>query len=169
MSLKRPDSNQYGAYYKNYIDLVEGDPIQYLRKQKENFPDFIKNNIDRLDFSYQEGKWTLKELMIHIIETEVIFANRALRISRGDQVELPGFDQDNYIKHNNYDHITPDQLISLFDSNRRMLLSLYDTFTPEQYEKTGTASGYPLSVGAVAFILAGHYIHHFNIIRERYL
>ena len=167
--IAHPGKEEYGAYYQGYIDKVVGNPIDVLSNQIDIYTDFIKDNSDRMDYSYADGKWSIRQSLIHLIDSEQIFAYRALRISRGDKTPLAGFDQDDYIRDNNFDHITPWDILEEFTSQRRATLSMIKKFTDEQMDQIGTASDTPTSVKALIYIMAGHAQHHIDLFNERYM
>ena len=164
-----PAAEEFGAYYQGYINKIEGNPIEVLSKQIDEYTDFIHENCDRMDYRYAEGKWSIRESLIHLIDTEQIFAYRALRISRGDKSPLAGFNQDDYIKNNNFDHITPWDILEEFTHQRRATLSMIKKFTDEQIGRIGVASETNTSVRALIYIMAGHAQHHIDLFNDRYL
>lgn len=168
-SLSLPTSEEFGAYYQGYIDKVKGDPIEVLSSQIDTYTDFINENKDRMDYRYAEGKWSIRESLIHLIDTEQIFAYRALRISRGDVTPLAGFNQDDYIRNNNFDHITPKDILEEFTFQRKATLSMIKKFTDEQIDRVGVASNTNTSVRALIYIMAGHAQHHIDLFNSRYL
>jgi len=164
-----PQEGEFGAYYNGYINKVKGNPLTLLNEQIDLYTDFIKENCDRMDYRYAEGKWSIRESLIHLIDTEQIFAYRALRISRGDKTPLAGFNQDDYIRDNNFDHITPWDILEEFTYQRRATLSMIKKFTAQQIEHIGIASENDTSVRALIYIMAGHAQHHLDLFNERYL
>ena len=164
-----PAAEEFGAYYQGYINKIEGNPIEVLSKQIDEYTDFIHENCERMDYRYAEGKWSIRESLIHLIDTEQIFAYRALRISRGDKSPLAGFNQDDYIKNNNFDHITPWDILEEFTHQRRATLSMIKKFTDEQIGRIGVASETNTSVRALIYIMAGHAQHHIDLFNDRYL
>lgn len=164
-----PKTEEFGAYYQGYINKVVGNPIEVLTLQLDQYTDFIKENCDRMDYRYAEGKWTIRESLIHLIDSEQIFAYRALRISRGDKSPLAGFNQDDYVNNNNFDHITPWDILEEFTYQRRATISMIKKFTDEQIERVGIASDTKTSVRALIYIMAGHAQHHIDLFNERYL
>ncbi len=164
-----PQEGEYGAYYQGYINKVKGNPLKVLADQLDIYTDFINENSDRMDYRYEEGKWTIRESLIHLIDSEQIFAYRALRISRGDKTPLAGFNQDDYIWDNNYDHITPWDILEEFTNQRRATLSMIKKFSDKQMNQVGVASDTPTSVRALIYIIAGHAQHHIDLFKERYM
>lgn len=167
--ISKPEAGEFGAYYSGYINKVNGDPITVLNEQIEDYSDFIKENSDRMDYSYADGKWSIRESLIHLIDSEQIFAYRALRISRGDKTPLAGYNQDDYIRDNDFSHITPWDILEEFTHQRRATLSMIKKFTDDQVSYVGVASETDTSVRALVYIMAGHAQHHLDIFKERYL
>jgi hypothetical protein len=118
---------------------------------------------------YADGKWTLKEMIGHMIETERVFAYRALSISRGDKTELPGMDQDKWMKDSNYNSRSVANLCNEYLAVRTSTIHLFQNMTKEMINASGIASGVEFSVRALAFIIVGHELHHLEIIRENYM
>lgn len=167
--IAKPQPGEFGDYYYGYVNKIEGNPISVLNDQIELYTDFIKQNSDRMDYSYAEGKWSIRESLIHLIDTEQIFAYRALRISRGDKTPLAGFNQDDYIRDNDFSHITPWDILEELTYQRRATLSMINKFTEEQIGQIGVASETETSVRALIYIMAGHAQHHLDLFNERYL
>lgn len=167
-ALKKHD---YNPYYGTYIEaLGEVDLLATLKKQRKNFPKFIGSiPKDKLHYAYADGKWTIAEVLIHIIDTERVFQYRALRFARNDQAPLPGFDQDAYVPQSGGDKRTIKDLIKEYRAVRRSTIELFKTFDDTLLARKGVGSNSPMSVAALGFIMCGHQKHHRNIIRERYL
>ena len=166
-----PDSTEYSHFYSTYISLISKDNIiQTLNEQMHEVFTLI-NSLpgEKAYFKYAPDKWTLKEVLGHIIETERVFSYRALAISRGDTQPLPGMDQDEYMKNNNYNKRSISNLSNEYLSVRTSTIHLFNTMTKEMISKKGNASGFDVTVRALAFIIAGHNLHHYNIIKEKYL
>jgi len=167
-NISLPQSGEYGTFYQGYIEKVNGNPIELLANQLDIYTKYIQAHADRLDYRYAEGKWSIRESLIHIIDTEQIFAYRALRISRGDTTPLAGFNQDEYIENNNFDHWTAADLIEGFTTQRKLTLAMVAKFTDEQLLRMGVASNAHTSVRALIYIIAGHAQHHIHLFNERY-
>ncbi|MGB1207397.1 MAG: DinB family protein [Chitinophagales bacterium] len=168
---KRPSEKEYAEYYAKYIDQVIGDDImETLAEHTTENLAFI-NDIaeEKWDFRYAEGKWSIKELYIHIIDTERIMAYRALRIARNDKTPLAGYEQDDYVPYSDAEQRTKASIIAEYEVVRQASIQLFKNFTPEMWERSGTASGWPTSVLAVAYIIVGHEKHHVRVLKERYL
>lgn len=171
MQKRRPNTNEYGAYYQGYISQVEGDDaIALLEKNKKEIADFFRNiPADKWEYKYEPGKWTPKDLLLHLIDGERVFSYRALRISRGDNASLPGFDQDVFADNADANNRSPESLIEEYETVRESTLHVYRYMKEEDANRIGEASGFPASPLALAFITVGHENHHVRIIKERYL
>ena len=170
MKKKDIDKSDIGEYYWRYIDLVEEeDLVTALEKCGERFSFFLSNiEEDLWDFSYQPGKWTIKDMIQHIIDTERIFQYRALSFARGEST-LPGFDHDEYTKSSNAGRRSKADLISEFQNVRASSISLYQSLNYEMLKSLGTMNAVNATPGAIGFILSGHPLHHQKILKERYL
>jgi uncharacterized damage-inducible protein DinB len=171
MNVKDLKSNEYFEFYATYISKVgDTDLIEGLIKNKKSVVAFL-NSIDskNYDYKYAEGKWTIKELIQHIIDTERIFTNRALRIARNDKANLPGFDQDEFNPYSGANNRSKEDLISDYTASRANTISLFQSFSDEMLLSVGNASDHELSARATGFIIIGHENHHVEILKERYL
>jgi hypothetical protein len=167
----RPAQDEYAAYYEKYVSLVPaGDVVETLRRQLDETLALLGGiGEERADSRYAPEKWSIKELVGHVIDAERIFAYRALRIARGDQTPLPGFEQDDYIATGNFGARTLADLSEEFALVRRSTIELLRHLDEAAWLRRGTASDNEVSVRALAHILAGHEAHHVRILRERYL
>ncbi|HDZ14515.1 hypothetical protein LCGC14_1175200 [marine sediment metagenome] len=158
-------------FYKVYIDtLGDVELLDILQRQLHHFPEFIESIPDeKLLFAYGPDKWTIAQVLVHVIDSERIFQYRALRFSRGDQNSLPGFDQDFYAERSKADRRSKESIIEEYKSVRKSTLALFATFDRDDLENSGTASHLQWSVAALGFVISGHQKHHRDIIRERYL
>lgn len=168
---KRPDSSEYAAYYEGYISKVpDGDLVGTLKKQLDDTLGLIKSiPEDRGGFRYGEGKWSIKEVIGHVIDGERIFSYRVLRFGRGDATPLASFEQDGYISTGNFDKRTLENLANEYEHVRRATISLLENMDADAWARRGTASDNEVSVRALAFIIAGHERHHMEILRTKYL
>jgi hypothetical protein len=169
--IEKPAAEEYNAYYGGYISQVtEPDLLQVLAAQPaEVAAVFGSRDESNGTFAYAEGKWTIKELLSHIIDGERHFAHRAHRISRGDMTPIEGFEQDGYIANSHANERTFADLVGEFTELRQANLRLLHALSDLDWKRMGTASGFPVSVRALGFIMAGHVRHHLEIVRERYL
>ncbi|MDX1940547.1 MAG: DinB family protein [Saprospiraceae bacterium] len=167
----RPQTGEFAPYYQRYIDKApEGDVVQLLIDQKQQMLDFLKSlPVEKWDYRYAEGKWSIKEVLLHLIDSERIFTYRALGVARNDQTSFPGFDQDAYVPESNADGRSVDSLLAEYAAVREASIQLFANFNEEIYKRIGKANNTPISVRALAYISAGHELHHLNIIKERYL
>lgn len=168
--MNRPETHEFDPYYNTYISTVDGDVMSILQGQPAELRAVFANiSEEQGTFAYSEGKWTIKELLSHMIDAERIFAYRILRISRGDLTPIEGFEQDGYIENSNANNRRISDLLDEFELQRRSNLLLLNNITDEGSRRMGTASEKPISVRALAYISAGHVTHHKNILQERYL
>jgi hypothetical protein len=166
-----PTPQESAAFYHGYIQLVPGgDLISSLQSQQKQSNHLLSSLPDsKWDYAYQAEKWTIKELLCHVLDTERIFNYRALRIARGDKTPLAGFEQDDYIPFCNTTERTPTSLILEYTSVRQATISLFSNLSKEAMLRIGVASENIISARACGYIIAGHELHHLNILRERYL
>ena len=167
--MNKPLDTEYALFYKSYIDLIdEGDILKTLARQADNCANYFGTFSDRADHRYAEDKWTVKQLLQHIIDAERAFVYRILRISRGDQTPMAGFDENTHADAAPVDHLSVEDLTSDFMAVRSATYTLLNSLVPEQWMMLGTASGTAVSVRAIAYIIAGHCAHHMAILEERY-
>jgi len=171
MLKRRPTQEEFAPYYGTYINKVEGnDIISILEKNKRETEDFLLSIPDkRWNYTYASGKWTIKQVMGHLIDTERVFAYRAMRFARGDNSALPGFDQDLFVENSGANQRSIGTLISEFMVTRQASVFLFKNITDEQSILKGTASGVVWTPLGAAYATAGHEIHHMQLIKERYL
>ena len=171
MMLQRPEKNEYAEFYANYVSLVEeADVVSALENQANQLRGLLKDiPAEKEDFRYAPGKWSVKELLGHIIDGERVFSYRALRISRGDQTPLAGFEENSYVANSNFGNSKFSDLIEELSLLRAANVLLFKNLSNEAWLRRGTASDATVSVRALAFIMVGHVSHHANILRERYL
>lgn len=167
--MNQPQPADFPQWAGKYIQLVEGDVLTLMDQQAVDVPNFINNLVGKADYAYAPGKWTLRELAGHLIDTERVLAYRMLCIARGEQADLPGFDEDAYVVEAHFQNRSLFSIGEEFALLRRANMCLIRSFTEADLKKQGTANGLKISVHALVFVLAGHVIHHQNIIRERYL
>ncbi len=168
--MRRPEPTEYSEYYANYVSQVPGsDVVGVLESQRLQMLQLFSARTERDgSFRYAPGKWTVKEVLGHISDTERVFTYRALRIGRGDQTPLPGFEQDDFIRNGAFDRRTIADLAEEFGAVRSTSLALFRSFGDEVWSRRGVASEREVTVRALAFITAGHQIHHRTILEERY-
>ena len=169
--MKRPESNEYVQYYDTYISLIDGDSVMsVLDAQLLGFRSLFSNVAEEKGLHrYAPGKWTCKESLSHVNETERIFGYRLLRVSRGDTTPMEGYEQDDYVATSNANNRTFGDLLNEFEHLRRANLGLINSLTQEATIRMGTASGNPVSARALVYMIAGHVRHHERIFAEKYL
>ena len=171
MNLNQLPENEYSEFVATYIKAL--DDVHLVEELEISLHDFIKfvQNIpmDKFDYRYAEGKWTIKDIIQHIIDTERIFGYRALRISRNDKTPLPGFDENEYVENTNANNRGLQELLTEFSAVRHSNLLLFKSFSEEQLTRMGIASEDEVSVRALGFLIIGHLKHHQRIFKERYL
>ncbi|WP_109852984.1 DinB family protein [Aquimarina sp. AU58] len=162
---------EFNPYYETYIAKAESpDIVKGLENGQKEFVDFVQSiPEEKLTHAYAEDKWTVAEVLQHVIDGERIFAYRALRFARNDKTPIMGFEQDDYVPYSNANNYSKEELISDFQSARANSISLFKSFTGEMLTRIGEASGSPMSSRAAGYILIGHQKHHFEVIKKRYL
>lgn len=166
-----PAKTEYAPDYERYVSLVpQGDILRTLEEQM-NATLALLAGIDesQAGHRYAPGKWSIKELVGHVIDGERIFAYRALRFARNDRTELPGFEQDDYIANASFDDCTLAELAQEFEFVRKSNLLMFSHLDAEAWQRRGVASENEVSVRALAFIMAGRERHHMEVLRTRYL
>ncbi|WP_426063827.1 DinB family protein [Flavobacterium sp. DSP2-3-1] len=163
--------NEYASFYAPYINaLGEVNLMEELEISLHDFIRFVQNiPMDKFDYRYAEGKWNIKEIIQHVIDTERIFAYRALRISRNDVTPLPGFDENYYVANTEAANRSIQDLLTEFSAVRHSNLFLFKSLSDEQFRRIGIASNAAVSVRAIGFIMMGHQKHHQKVFEERYL
>ena len=169
--MSRPDPTEYAPYYGRYVSLVPDGPIiDHLRKQIRDSLGLIRSVPEsRGEHRYEPGKWSIKEIVGHVTDGERVFAYRALRIGRGDTTPLPGFEQEDYVRVAGFDRRTLADLADELETVRRATVQLFQNLDEAAFDRRGTASDSPVSVRALAYIIAGHELHHRNVLKTRYL
>lgn len=169
--MPRPDLARVPAWFHNYINQVEEDDLLIaITNQTQHFIDFLASIPEqKRDFAYAPGKWTIKELLQHLVDAERIFAYRALCIARNDDTPLPGFDENSYVDHAKTGQRKWEHIVDEFRWLRKSNEMLFRDFDDAQLQAAGIASGKPVYVLAIGFIMVGHIRHHEKIIRDRYL
>jgi len=171
MLIARPTSDEYAPSYATYIDAVsQPDVLASLKAQKQSTAQLLAGlNDAQAAFRYAPGKWTLREVIGHLADSERIFSYRLLRIARGDATPLAGFEENDYVPAGQFERRTLASVAAEFAAVRDASLALLQGLDPEAFARRGTASGKPVTARALAFIIAGHEKHHLGVIRERYL
>lgn len=171
MITTKPEENEYAHYYDRYVSLVpEGDILTILGEQLNETLSLVRSIPESAGgFRYAPDKWTIKELVGHVSDTERVFAYRALCIARGDERPLLSFDEKEYMRFAPFAHSSLEDLSGEFEAVRKSTLFLFKQLDENAWKRIGTASDNKVSVRALAFIIAGHEKHHCNILRDRYL
>ena len=168
--MKRPEANEYAEYYGKYIAKVPGaDVVGVLESQRLQMLQLFAGRSERDgNFRYAPDKWTIKEVLGHVTDAERIFTYRALRIARGDQTPLPGFEQDDFVKNGGFGTRTLADIVEEFGAVRGASIALFRSLDDAAWSKRGLASQKEVTVRALGFITAGHQIHHRAILEEQY-
>jgi uncharacterized damage-inducible protein DinB len=172
LNVGRPDATEYPPYAEKYVNLVVGsDILPILAKQVEETTALLKPVDERRasEFGYAPGKWTLKQVLGHIIDTERIFGYRTVCIARNDPNPLPGFEQDDYVAAGSFNERTLSSLLEEFRSVRQSTIALFQNLPQQAWSRHGNANKYSVTVRGLAFLTAGHALHHVKILREKYL
>lgn len=169
--MRRPMDGEYGSYYKPYVNLTRGTSI--IQNLDDSFHDTLNTlgglNDNQAEYAYADGKWNIKELLLHLIDTERVFAYRALSIARGDKTKLPGYDHNNYVTNSEATSRNFSSLIEEYSVVRQATIELFKNMSETMLNEIGNANGFKTSALATGFIISGHNLHHLNIIKERYL
>ena len=170
--IPRPSASEYPVYFDRYISKVpsEGDVLDLLRSQVRETSSLVAAlNEEQAEFRYAEGKWSVKQLVGHVADTERVMSYRALCFARGETQPLPGFDENQFVANAKFDARTTADLLEEFRALRDSTVRLFASFDEEEVTRRGIASGKEISVGALVYVVAGHEIHHQGVLRERYL
>lgn len=166
----QPQPKDYAPYYTGYIQLVQGDIMEMLDKQQQQISNLLElAPAAKQDYAYAPGKWTVKEVIAHLIDTERVMVYRTMCFARNDKAELPGFDENDYIANSRIAERKLEDLVNEFLLMRKSNMYFFKSLNEADYAKNGNANGNNISVGALLFIVAGHVAHHLNVLKERYL
>ena len=171
MQVARPDPTEYAPYYGKYVGLVQGeDVLRALGDQIEGSLATLRKVPPQDSLRrYAADKWSMREVLGHLIDAERIFAYRALRFARNDRTELPGFEQDDYVPPARFDDRRWDDLLAEFEAVRRANILMFNGLDSDAWSRRGVANGNEMSVRALAYAIAGHELHHMGVIRTKYL
>lgn len=166
----RPQANEYAPYYEAYIGKVQGnDPVAALETLTPNTRRVLESiPADKAGFRYADGKWTVRDVIGHMVDAERVFGFRALWFARGDANPLPGFDENAWVPAARFDAVSLTAVIEAWRTQRAATLAMLKTFGPDAWMRTGTANGKVMSVRALAFTIAGHELHHLGVLAGRY-
>ena len=170
--IKKPETGEYPSYASMYIDLLPDDG-NLLKHMEDNFKS-VKELIlplpeEKLLYRYAPAKWTIKEILVHIIDDERIYSYRALRFARNDSTPLPGFEQDDFSRFSNANRRDLENIFEEYDAVRRATIALFNGLEDEAFTRFGTADEKKATVRALAYHIAGHELHHISIIKEKYI
>ena len=168
--MARPSATEYGSFHQTYINYTSGKDYSILVQQYQERIVESWNAIptEKINFAYAPDKWTIKQMLQHVIDTERIFAYRALAIARKEPASLIGFDENEYAKNATAAHRNWKEMIAEWKTVRQSTNMLFASFTEEDLKQKGTASDSPISVNAIGFIIFGHALHHLHVLKERY-
>jgi uncharacterized damage-inducible protein DinB len=171
MKTSHLNKGEYASYYSTYIDKVgDADLVDELEISLHRLIRFVREiPMDKFDYRYAEGKWTIKDILQHLIDAERIFSYRALRFARNDKTPLPSFEENDYVDAANANKRSIQDLLTELSVVRQSTLSLYKSFSEDELLRIGTASNNPMSVRALGFVIIGHQNHHQGVFNERYL
>lgn len=171
MTVAPPESTEFAPYYGKYISLVTGaDILQTLEKQIEQTRTLLSSvGEERAAYRYAPDKWSIKQIVGHLVDAERVFAYRALRIARNDKTPLAGFEQDDYVSNGPFEHCTLADLVDEYATVRKSTVQLFRSLDQTAWERRGVANKDEVSVRALAYIIAGHELHHRRILEEKYL
>lgn len=169
--MPRPAPGSFPAFFEKYINRVEAESVtEAIDKYGTAVVDFFKSiPEEKAVYRYAEGKWSLKEVLLHITDTERIMCYRALCMARKDKTPLPGFDENLYALNSNADNRKWQNLLTEFEASRKSTDILVKSFDEEQLEQQGITNNLPNTVNAICYIIYGHMLHHINVVKERYL
>lgn len=173
-TIKKPTKDEYPPYSIIYMELLKDDGLvlQHLDNNFHKIKEFIYGlPEEKLYLRYAEGKWSIKEILVHIVDDERIFAYRALRYARGDKTELPGFEQDDYTFFSDANERSLESIFDEYEAVRRATITMFNGFPEEAFMRSGTSVGKinNRTVRALAYHIAGHELRHIKVIKERYL
>lgn len=171
LEIEPPSKDEFDSYYQGYIEKVEGKQLSLtLRQQRAKMLELIDGlTEEQADYRYAPGKWSVKEVLGHLLDTERVFVYRAMSVARDEKQSLPGFDQDEYVKTGNFDQRSVESLRAEYEAVRNATIALFESLDEASWLKTGMANDVTVSVRAIGYIVPGHEAHHFAILRERYL
>jgi hypothetical protein len=171
MNIGRPNLDEYAPYYHQNVSQVGTDDVlNCLAKAKTQTSQLLQTfTAEQWAHRYATGKWSIAEVMIHVMDAERIFAYLGLCIARGDQTPLPGFEQDDYIQFCGATERSGTSIVEEYLAMREANLQLFSNFSAEMWHRRGVASDKSVSARAIAFIIAGHEIHHLKVLKDRYL
>jgi uncharacterized damage-inducible protein DinB len=170
--IQKPKDGEFAPYAIAYIDQFpdDGNILKLLKEQMKKTKEFFLSiPEEKLTYRYAEKKWSIKEILLHFIDTERIYGYRALRIARNDKIEHPGFDQELFISNVNADKRKVKDILKEYEAVRKATLLFFNGLERKALSRKGISNGNPLSVRAIPYLIAGHELHHLQVIKEKYL
>lgn len=171
-NVPKPQNGNYPTFYQRYLDKVpnDGNLVQHLQDIYAETAALLGGlSEEKLLYRYAEGKWSIKELLVHIIDAERIFAYRALRFARADKTNLPGFEEDDYVPESFANDRSIESILAEMSAVRAASISLIEGLDSSTLDRTGSANNVEISVAAVLNLMYGHHKHHMEVLKERYL
>ncbi|MFI5220572.1 MAG: DinB family protein [Bacteroidia bacterium] len=171
IKITRPDENEYPEYFGSYISKISGDDLFKIFDDAHGQMTRVVVSLpeEKLNYRYAEGKWSIKEIIGHLIDTERVMSYRALRFARFDNTPLMGFEENDWAKVSNASARIFDDLIDEFNLVRASTIMLFKSFDEKMISSSGEANKKQMSVRAIGYMIAGHELHHLSVIKERYL
>ena len=168
--MSRPAETEYASPYQSYVAHVTEDDIMAAMRSQIDALDVLLDRVppERETYAYAEGKWTIRQIIGHLIDGELVFGYRVLCIARGETQDLPGFDENAYMPNAPYEHVDLEDLLSEFRLVRLSNIAMLRTLDEAAWTRMGSANGSPVSVRALVFIMVGHARHHMGVLRDRY-
>ncbi|MGH9459126.1 MAG: DinB family protein [Thermoanaerobaculia bacterium] len=167
--IRRPGEDEYPSTLQNYFGALEGDDLlEILRDQLREIDALAAISDDKARFRYQDGKWSVKEVLGHLADSERVFAYRAMRIGRGDDTPMPGFDEQTYAAASHADTRAAEHLAGELRALRQATIALFESLDPDALSRRGVANTRVISARALGWTIAGHFAHHGRVLRERY-
>ena len=168
--LIRPQTGEYAPHFEPYIQMVpEGEFVKFLEEQTKRLREkWAGIREEQANYRYAEGKWSVKEVIGHLADTERVMQYRMLRIARGDTTPLPGFDEELFARHAGFDRQSMEEIVKGFEIVRESTLALVRQLDDDAWARKGNVADYPATARAIAYIIAGHAEHHVRILSERY-
>jgi hypothetical protein len=171
MSIEQPGADEFAPYYGTYVNKVaDGDILQTLERQLSEYRSALGALAETAAlYRYAPGKWSVKQVLGHVIDSERVFAYRAMRIARADSTPLPGYDENHFVANASFDKRPLTSLLEEFEHLRRSNICLFGSLSPDEAARRGTANQLAVSVRAIIYIAAGHAAHHLAVLRDKYL
>ncbi|MEY2595431.1 MAG: hypothetical protein RI965_703 [Bacteroidota bacterium] len=168
--MARPSPKEYGNFYQTYINYTSGNNYNDLAEQynQQIIESWCSIPIEKINYKYAPEKWTIKQMLQHVIDTERIFAYRALAVSREEPAPIAGFDENEYARNATAENRNWNFMLEEWKVVRQSTNLLFNSFTDDQLQNMGIVSNCPVSVNALGFIIFGHTLHHVRILKERY-